>query len=91
MRNLDGAAAGRTMADSFGAATPAQGAFEDLISDADFLDDESYARHAGAQPARPVGRLRAGAASVAELGGVLCLVVFVSVFVPLSRLMGRHS
>lgn len=80
------------MMETFGATAPAKGAFEDLISDADFLDDEAYARHArGAQPPRPAGRLRAVASSAAELAGVLGLVVFVSVFVPLARLIGRHS
>jgi hypothetical protein len=85
-------AAGRMMMETFGAATPAKGAFEDLISNADFLDDQDYALCArGAEPRRPAGRLRAGAARIAELGGVLCLVVFVSLFVPLARLIGRRN
>jgi hypothetical protein len=91
MRNRD-MAAGRMMMETFGAATPATGAFEDLILNADFLDDEDYAFHArGARPPRRAGRLRAGVARVAEHASVLCLVVFVSLFVPLARLIGRRN
>jgi hypothetical protein len=87
MRNRD-LAAGRIMVETFEATTPAK----DLIANAEFLDDDDYACAArGAQPPRPAGRLRAGAASVAELAGVLGLVVFVSLFVPLARLIGRDN
>jgi hypothetical protein len=64
------------------------GAFEDLIADADALDDTEYAHLArGGPPPRPRARLRAVAARLREVAGAVALAAFVSLF---ARWFGRR-